>query len=348
MSSIKPSSHVLVTGASGYIASWACQLLLEGGFKVRGTVRSKEKGDYLSGIFQKFENKWSYVVVEDIEKPDAFDEAVKDIDGVAHIASPCHAEVTDDPYKYVINPAVNGTLSILKSANGQNGQNVKRIVITSSLASVVNPTNDLSHVFNEDQWNEYSPKLVEEKGKDAPPIEVYRCSKVMAEKSAWSFMKENKPAFDLVTLCPSYVLGPIIHQVKDSKPLNSSVTFFYDYLVGTSDAESAKKPFWSEVDVRDLAIAHMQALVVEKAGGNRYAISKQAFCWQDALDIFHEKGQGKDWPNATKGEPGAGKLAKQNQYDASKSIKDLGMKYRSFEETVIDMSDSLKVMSKTW
>ncbi|EGF97903.1 uncharacterized protein MELLADRAFT_113972 [Melampsora larici-populina 98AG31] len=368
MPSTKPSSHVLVTGASGYIASWTCQFLLEGGFKVRGTVRSKEKGDHLSQIFERFGNKWSYVVIEDIEKPNGFDEAVKDIDSVAHIASPCHMNVTDDPYKYVINPAVIGTLSILNSANGPNGKSVKRIVITSSLAAVLNPTNDLNHVFNESEWNEYSSEVVKAKGKDSPPVEIYRCSKT-AEKAAWSFMKENQPAFDLVTLCPSYVLGPVIHQVKDSKSINGSVKLFYNYLVGISDAESAKKPFSSEVDVRDLAVAHIQALVIEKAGGNRYAISKRwldpdhvlcltcggsknfnalAFTWQDALDILHEKGQGKDWPNSTKGEPGSGKSAKQNLYDASKSINDLDMKYRPFEETIIDMSNSLKALSKTW
>lgn len=53
---------------SGYIAAWTCQLLLERGFTVRGTVRSKEKGDYLSKVFYKFGDKWSYVIVEDVEK----------------------------------------------------------------------------------------------------------------------------------------------------------------------------------------------------------------------------------------------------------------------------------------
>ncbi|EGF97925.1 uncharacterized protein MELLADRAFT_84161 [Melampsora larici-populina 98AG31] len=346
MPAIQPSSHVLVTGASGYIASWTCQYLLEAGHRVRGTVRSKEKGDYLSKVFEKFGDKWSYVIVEDIEKPNGFDEAVKDISGIAHVASPFHMNVKD-PYKDLINPAVNGTLSILKSAERE-GKNVQRIVITSSFASVVNPTTDLNHVFNETQWNEHSPKIVEEKGIDAPPAEVYRSSKVMAENAAWNFVKERKPDFDLVTLCPPYVLGPIIHQVKNPDSLNTSVKLFYNYLVGDSDAESAIKPWGSEVDVRDLANAHLQSLVIEKAGGNRYAVCKQSFTWQDSLDVIQEKGQGKEWPDATKGEPGSGKSVKQNLYDASKSVRDLEMKYKTFEETIIDMSNSLKDLSKAW
>ncbi|KAH9824937.1 hypothetical protein DFH28DRAFT_1047065 [Melampsora americana] len=346
MPAIKPFSQVLVTGASGYIASWTCQSLLEAGFKVRGTVRSKEKGEYLSKVFERYGERWAYAIVEDIEKPHGFDEALKDVVGICHIASPFHLTVKD-PYKDFINPAINGTLSILRSAQLE-AKTVQRIVITSSFASVMNPTNDPHHIFDETQWNEDSPKVVKEKGITAPPFEVYKCSKVLAEKAAWDYVEVNEPSFDLVTLCPPYVLGPIIHQVKDANSLNTSVKLFHDYLVGTSDAESAKQPLASEVDVRDLADAHLRSLVIGQAGGNRYAVSKQIMTWQDGLDIIQEKDQGKEWPNATKGELGAGKLIKQNVYDASKSIRDLEMKYRSFEDTIVDMSHSLKVLSETW
>lgn len=48
-----------------------------------------------------------------------------------HAASPFHFNVTD-PYKDLINPAVNGTENILKSAFKE--PKVQRIVITSSFA----------------------------------------------------------------------------------------------------------------------------------------------------------------------------------------------------------------------
>lgn len=38
------------------------------------------------------------------------------------------------------------------------------------------------------------------------------------------------------------------------------------------------------VDVRDLAQAHVQALTVPEAGGNRFAISCKPYTWQDVLD----------------------------------------------------------------
>jgi nucleoside-diphosphate-sugar epimerase len=35
----------------------------------------------------------------------------------------------------------------------------------------------------------------------------YSASKMLSEKAAWDYMKEHKPAFDLVVLVPSFVWG---------------------------------------------------------------------------------------------------------------------------------------------
>ncbi|WP_316252220.1 NmrA family NAD(P)-binding protein [Mycolicibacter heraklionensis] len=43
MTTIDPSAPVLVTGGSGYIASWIVRYLLEDGHMVRATVRDPEK-----------------------------------------------------------------------------------------------------------------------------------------------------------------------------------------------------------------------------------------------------------------------------------------------------------------
>lgn len=85
------------------------------------------------------------------------------------------------------------------------------------------------------------------------------------------------------------------------------------------------------MDVRDLAAAHIQSLLIEKAGGNRFAVTKRKkslsdietsiqlcptqltrnckyppenFTWQDTLDILNQKGHIDDWPKATRGKPG--------------------------------------------
>lgn len=348
MPAITPGSHILVTGASGFIAAWTCRLLLEQGFKVRGTVRSTEKGDYLTNLFNEFGDKWSYVIVEDLMSPNGFDEAVKDMEGVAHIASPFSTHTSDDPYKTYVAPAVDGTLSVLKSAHGPNGSKVKRIVITSSMGAVssFNAPPVEGKVFTEKDFNELDPQILAEKGKDSPPWTAYFASKVLAEKAAWEYVKTNKTKYDIATICPPFVLGPIIHQVKNEAALNTSVDAFYEFLVGKGDSEAAKRPAGIAVDVRDVAAAHIQSLIVEKAGGNRYLVSKQPLIWQDALDFVHASSDAAEWPNAPKRNPGEERIVVPDPVDTSKSINDLGLKYHSFESTILDMCSSFKTLFK--
>ena len=95
-------------------------------------------------------------------------------------------------------PAIQGTVGMLKSAlkNGcalllifedfspdriYYSTNVKRIVVTSSCASVMSPP-AVPTKYSEEDWNEISPKEVEEQGSKAPPMTIYRASKTLAER----------------------------------------------------------------------------------------------------------------------------------------------------------------------
>ena len=89
MSTIEKGSLVLVTGVSGYVASNTAYQLLEDGYNVRGTVRSIEKADWLYKLFdEKFgKGRFEAVVVPDMIADNAFDAAVKGVDGICHMAS---------------------------------------------------------------------------------------------------------------------------------------------------------------------------------------------------------------------------------------------------------------------
>lgn len=56
--------------------------LLDAGFKVKATVHSQQKADRLRELYPARENDLQVVVVEDIAKDGAFDEAVKGVTGV--------------------------------------------------------------------------------------------------------------------------------------------------------------------------------------------------------------------------------------------------------------------------
>lgn len=98
MPTVPLGSKVLVTGANGYIAVWVVRTLLEKGYHVRGTIRSADKGVHLKEMFTKagYGDNFETVVVEDITKEGAFDEAVKGVDAIEHTASPFHFKA-DDP-----------------------------------------------------------------------------------------------------------------------------------------------------------------------------------------------------------------------------------------------------------
>ena len=127
---------VFVSGATGYIAQHIIAQLLEQNYKVIGSVRTQAKADRLARLFNN--PNLSFVIVPDLAKLDAFDEAFKEhgkeIKYVLHTASPCFFE-SDDVVNEILIPARNGTLSILESIKKHAADTVERVVVTSSYAA---------------------------------------------------------------------------------------------------------------------------------------------------------------------------------------------------------------------
>ena len=74
---------ILVTGASGFVATHVVKELLEQGYQVRGTVRSQNSANGVRKTHSKHSDKLSFAIVEDVAAPGSFDEAVKGVDGVS-------------------------------------------------------------------------------------------------------------------------------------------------------------------------------------------------------------------------------------------------------------------------
>lgn len=129
-----------------------------------------------------------------------------------------HFNVTD-PKKQLLDPAIIGTTGVLKSIKAS-APTVKRVVITSSFASIVDANKKdggKGHTYSEADWN---PVTWEDALKD--PSTGYRGSKTFAEKAAWKFLEDEKPNFTLATMCPPLVLGPIVHYLNSLDALNTS------------------------------------------------------------------------------------------------------------------------------
>ncbi|RSH88695.1 methylglyoxal reductase (NADPH-dependent) gre2 [Saitozyma podzolica] len=333
MPAIKPGSLVLVTGASGFIAAHAVGAFLDEGYPVRGTVRSQDKGEYLAKLFAGKKAKFEYAIVKDIAEDGAFDEAVKGVDAVAHMASPYHFEA-DEPDELFV-PAVNGTVGVLNSLK-KNNPNISRIVITSSVAAVINSDIKPPHHFDEKDWNTISIPACEKLGRGATGVDKYRASKTLAEKAFWKWIEDNKPSFDGVT-----VLGPIIHQVDSPDSLNTSVANFYSWMTGKHKQEELPAQGGNWIDVRDCALAHVRALEVPDATG-RFICSNGPFSGNDFCLTLNRLYP--DLPNIPKGDASQrDKLISEAYFfDGGKCAKVLGIKYTPLEKCLGDMARCLK------
>ncbi|KAI0385995.1 NAD dependent epimerase/dehydratase [Hypomontagnella monticulosa] len=323
------TKYVLVTGATGFIGAHVVDDLLRRGLKVRGATRSLAKGKAMIEARPQFQGQLDFVQIDDFEKLGVFADAVKDVDAVIHVASPFTYDTKDNEKELII-PAINGVLSILEAASA--APNVKRVVITSSFASVLDANRKAPPYFTYtgEDWN---PLTYEESIDPATSAVIaYRGSKKFAELKAWEYVKEKKPGFDLVTLCPPMTFGPVVHPVADVWSLNESNKMLWKIASGEKPLPVARVPFW--IDVRDLAQAHVEAVLRPEVGGKRYVpASPERFSYAKAADII---GSNFDWAK--------GKVAQEVQeideshgLDGETAARDLGIQYKSFRETVVDL-----------
>jgi len=229
-------TRVLLTGGSGFIAAHVLDILLKNGHRVVTTVRSQEKADKIAKAHSSYgKDKLDFAIVEDIAQENAFDKAVVSdppFEAVIHTASPFHFNVTD-VQKELLDPAIIGTTGVLKSIK-KSAPTVKRVVITSSFASIINPFKGTwpGHTYSEADWNPLTPEQAVEN-----PANGYRASKTFAERAAWDFVEREKPNFTLATMCPPLVLGPIVHYLNSLDGLNTSNQRIRDIMLGKAKEE---------------------------------------------------------------------------------------------------------------
>ncbi|XP_023926741.1 phenylacetaldehyde reductase isoform X1 [Quercus suber] len=261
---------VCVTGASGYIASWLVKLLLQSGYTVKATVRDTKdlkKTEHLLALDGAKERLKLFKA--DLLDEGSFDSAVDGCQGVFHTASPV-LMTASDPQSQLIDPAVKGTLNVLRSC--AKVPSIKRVIITSSMASVM---------FN---GKTLSPDVVIDETWFSDPISCeklklwYMLSKTLAEEAAWKFAEEND--IDLVAINPGLVIGPLIEPT-----LGFSLETFLN-LVKDAGTEVFPDGMCILVDVRDVANAHIQAFEIPAASG-RYCIVAKVIHYFEVFKILH-------------------------------------------------------------
>ncbi len=345
MTQIDKTAPVMVTGATGYVAGWVVKKLLDEGFTVHAAVRNPdaaEKLKYLNEVAGKSTGKIKYFKADLLEEG-SYAKSMEGCQLVYHTASPFTVHVKD-PQKELIDPAKLGTRNVLEQANKTDS--VKRVVVTSSCAAIYGDNIDLQKTkncaFTEEDWNETS----------SLDHQAYSYSKKLAEKEAWE-IAEKQDRWDLVVVNPSFVVGPGVN------PKGTSESFAIMKQFGDGTMKTGA-PRWGMgvIDVRDLAEAHYNAGFIPEAKGRHIISAHNSDFVEMAQSLI--KHYGKAYPFPRKALPKgmvwllgplltAGltrKMINLNvnhpfKADNSKSIRELGMNYRSLDESMVDFFQQL-------
>jgi nucleoside-diphosphate-sugar epimerase len=327
-SKIMSASTVLLTGASGFVALHVLDALLSQGYNVVAAVRSPSREGDVRTVAKSYPNsKVSFVYVPDISADGAYDGVFKthnNIKAVIHTASPVNFS-SEDLIKDVVEPAINGTTNLLKAVKAY-GSQVKRVAVTSSTVTVdnVEKPSPKGTVINENTWLDVS--LEDAKGGQWI---AYTVSKVLAEKALWKFVKEESPNFEVTTLLPAFVFGPLLGDVKSADALNESSGYLHKMVTGQIPQGFAG----DYVDARDNAKAHVLAIEKPQLAGKRVLVTPGPFVAKKFVEASQSFGLGVQPDSEVDVEE---ILAQRYTIDNSASVQDLGFEFTSMERTVSD------------
>lgn len=260
---------VLVTGGSGYVASFCIVELLNAGWGVRTTVRDGVKTPRIKSELSRFANvdRLEFAVA-DLDADDGWDQAIAGCEHVLHIASPLPATSpqSDDE---LIRPAREGTLRILRAA-ARHG--TRRVVMTSSCAAICYGKGSRPEPFTEEDWSIPDPA----------DTSAYERSKIAAERAAWEWQAKHPNKVELVTICPGAVLGPSM-----GEHLSASAQIVGKLIDGS--LPGSPRMSFPIVDVRDLADLHVRALTTPAAASQRYIASGPVLWMADIAETIRRE-----------------------------------------------------------
>jgi nucleoside-diphosphate-sugar epimerase len=337
MTTIDTAAPVLVTGGSGYVASWIVRYLLEDGRTVRATVRNPDKAKGLEHLHALAEAHPGQLSLHkaDLLDEGSYAEAMDGCELVIHTASPFLIGKVNDAYKDLVEPALEGTKNVLASVNATDS--VKRVVLTASVVSIYGDNVDMKgrDCFTEADWNTTSSEA----------HQPYPYSKTVAEKAAWE-LAEAQDRWDLVTIHPGLVLGPALTSVSVSGSMETMNMFTnYTLSMGVPHLEMGI------VDVRDVARAHVAAGFTPEAHGryltNSETLSmlqignalRRAFGYRPSFPLFEVPkvgvwafapfvGQSREFIKKNVGYP--------VRFDATRATRELGIDYRPARASIVE------------
>ena len=246
----KEKETVLITGISGWIAQYCAIELIKAGYHVRGSLRSMDRQQEVIDALSKEVDptKALEFCKLDLLKDDGWDEAMAGCTYAMHIASPFYIKEPKDESE-LIKPAKEGTL---RAMNAAKKAKLKRIVVTSSVVAMSAHLKE--GVATPDTWTDINQQ-----------VNTYQRSKTIAEKAAWEFIKNQKGdhQLELTVINPGGVMGPALSDNLDCESLSICTKLMTGKMPGIPNFSIVM------VDVRDVAMHHLQAMTLPEANNKR-------------------------------------------------------------------------------
>jgi nucleoside-diphosphate-sugar epimerase len=342
---------VLLTGSTGYLGFLTLIDLLKAGYKVRAAIRSETKKQKIINApsfkaLNPSADQLSWVTVPDMMADHAYDEAVKGVSYILHLASPIPSfgdaslEKTnsDEMEEHFVKQPVRSDLGMLESA--RKSGTVKKVVVTSS-AVAITPF----------EWymGQGTPKLLQPEDR-TPDVsgpwsfefQAYSAGKARALNAMEGYMAEVKPNFNLIIIFPGWIFGrdELVTTVAEHRK-GTTNSVLVNFLIGGKNSN----PYNSNVVWgQDVARVHVAALS-PTVKGNQSFITSTETKWDAAHKVLKER-----FPEAVK----AGKLSLDGEQgtldlpiDGSKAEKQFGFTYKPYDDVVAEVAQQyLELESK--
>lgn len=318
-------------------------------YSVRAVVRSQEKVDAIRRHYANIPtSQLDFAIVPDMSVPSAFNRALQSplpFDVVMHTASPFRFDRATSAHDF-LDPAIKGTTEILAGIQCVARDTVKRVIVTSSYVAVgtFGPSAVPGKIYTEDDWNLITLEQAEAAFATGSKGPAYLASKTFAERAAWAIKAQDKDAkWELVVLNPLIVYGPLAHGISNVSELGESAAriyrgFFADKAPG-DELIGDELPLY--VDVRDLATAHVRAMLVVEAKNKRFNICAGDVRSQEIANVLRAEVPGAE-ARVTRGEPGNDTRPEHAaRLDSRRAEAILGMKWRSKVETFSGYGDAV-------
>jgi len=221
----------------------------------------------------------------------------------------------------LVNLPKQGTTNVLDAIE-RNGQNVKDVVVTSSIAAISSNAGLLpaDHVYSEKDWSP-AERLQEME-------RWYSLGKTLAEKAAWEHAIVKEKKVRLCTVNPGFVIG----ELTNARHQSGTPSRWVKMMCGEADEIPGSQSVM--VDVYDIARVHVACFENKDANG-RHACVSRTVDYTEMVAVLK-----KAFPQFPLPEKVSEKKGKGDQWDCSKSEKLIGG-WSSLQDTMTRMGQSV-------